>query len=90
MSPRRNRNINDVYEQNFEQRIMGRMEEQLDKFFDQLVDRMNDIMNPRRRGDRNGQRSESKESENPFFEGAGSSSDNPFLTKENESKPITW
>ncbi|GJZ46470.1 hypothetical protein Tco_0594066 [Tanacetum coccineum] len=50
-------------------------EERLDQFVDQLADRMNDMMNPRRRGERNGQRSEGEESENLFFEGDGSSSD---------------
>ncbi|GJU97452.1 ankyrin repeat-containing protein [Tanacetum coccineum] len=66
--PRRNRNINDVYD-----RIMARMEERLDQFVDQFVDRMNDMMNPKRRRDRNGRRSEGEESEYPFFEGDGSS-----------------
>ncbi|GKE22115.1 putative nucleotidyltransferase, ribonuclease H [Tanacetum coccineum] len=51
------------------------MEERLDQFVDQLADQMNDMMNLRRRGDRNGQRSKGEESENPFFEGDGSSSD---------------
>ncbi|GJW05525.1 hypothetical protein Tco_1564381 [Tanacetum coccineum] len=51
MPPRRNRDINDVYD-----RIMARMEERLDQFVDQFVDRMNDMMNPRRRGDRDGRR----------------------------------
>ncbi|GKD93001.1 hypothetical protein Tco_1372838 [Tanacetum coccineum] len=68
MPPRRNRNIDDVYD-----RIMARMEERLDQFVDQFVDRMNDMMNPKRRGDRNGRRSEGEESEYPFFEGDGSS-----------------
>ncbi|GJS51778.1 hypothetical protein Tco_0625140 [Tanacetum coccineum] len=90
MPLRRNMNINDVYEQEFEQRIMARMKERLDQFVDQLADRMNDMMNPRRRGDRNCRRSEGEESENPFFEGDSSSSDNPLLTKETESEPIIW
>nr|GFA40538.1 hypothetical protein [Tanacetum cinerariifolium] len=60
MPPRRNKNIFDVYE-----RIMARMEES--------ANQMNDMMNLRRRGDRNGWRSEGEESENPFFEGDGSS-----------------
>ncbi|GJW08267.1 putative reverse transcriptase domain-containing protein [Tanacetum coccineum] len=75
MPPRRNKNINDVYEQEFEQRVMARMEERLDQFVDQLADRMNDMMNTRRHEDRNGSRSEGEESENPFFKGDGSSSD---------------
>ncbi|GJU32330.1 ribonuclease H-like domain-containing protein, partial [Tanacetum coccineum] len=68
MPPRRNQNINDVYD-----RIMARIEERLDQFVDQFVDRMNDLMNPKRHGDRNGRRSEGEESEYPFFEGNGSS-----------------
>ncbi|GKA03238.1 hypothetical protein Tco_0676019 [Tanacetum coccineum] len=36
---------------------------------------MSDMMNPRRHGDRNGRNSEGEESENLFFEGDGSSSD---------------
>nr|GFB62973.1 reverse transcriptase domain-containing protein [Tanacetum cinerariifolium] len=68
MPPRRNKNIYDVYE-----RIMAQMEERLDHFVDQFANRMNDMMNPRRRGDRNSRRSEGEESENPFFEGDGSS-----------------
>ncbi|GKA00780.1 putative nucleotidyltransferase, ribonuclease H [Tanacetum coccineum] len=54
---------------------MARIEERLDQFVDQLVGRMNDMMNPRRRRDRNGRGSKGEESENPFFEGGGSSSD---------------
>ncbi|GJT73455.1 hypothetical protein Tco_1032741 [Tanacetum coccineum] len=75
MPSRRNRDINDIYEQELEQRIIARMDERFDQFVGQFVDRMNDMMNPRRRGDRNGRRSEGEESENPFFEGNGSSSD---------------
>ncbi|GJT90238.1 hypothetical protein Tco_1079083 [Tanacetum coccineum] len=69
MPPRRNKNINDVYE-----RIMARIEERFDQFFDQFANRMNDMMNPRRCGDLNGQRSEDKELGNLFFEGDCSSS----------------
>nr|GEU29858.1 hypothetical protein [Tanacetum cinerariifolium] len=68
MPPRRNNNIYDVYE-----RIMARMEERLYQFVDQFANLMNDMMNPRGRGDRNGQISKGEESENPFFEGDGSS-----------------
>ncbi|GJX69397.1 putative reverse transcriptase domain-containing protein [Tanacetum coccineum] len=74
MPLRRNMNINDVYEQEFEQRVKARMEERLDQFVDQLADRMNDMMNPRRREDCNGRESEGEESENSFFDGDGSSS----------------
>ncbi|GKB84673.1 hypothetical protein Tco_0956945 [Tanacetum coccineum] len=52
---------------------------------------MNDMMNPRRRGDRNGQRSEGEESENPFFEGDGSSSDEqPDRPRTLLAEPIIW
>ncbi|GJU55086.1 hypothetical protein Tco_1228800 [Tanacetum coccineum] len=68
MPPRRNRNIIDVYDC-----IMARMKERLDQFVDQFSDRMNDMMNPRIREDHNGRRNEGEESENPFFEGDGSS-----------------
>nr|GEX16297.1 reverse transcriptase domain-containing protein [Tanacetum cinerariifolium] len=53
---KRNRNVNDVYEQEFEQCIMTRTEKRLEQFVDQLADQMNDTMNLRRRGDRNGKR----------------------------------
>ncbi|GKC51584.1 hypothetical protein Tco_1074329 [Tanacetum coccineum] len=62
MPPRRNKNINDVYD-----RIMARIEERLDQFVDQFADRMNDIMNPRRRWDRNGRRRDEDE-EYPFVD----------------------
>ncbi|GJW29917.1 reverse transcriptase domain-containing protein [Tanacetum coccineum] len=75
MPPRRNRPLTEAYEQEFEQRVMARMEERLDEFVDQLADRMNDMMNLRRRRDRNNRGSEGEESENPFCEGDGSSSD---------------
>ncbi|GKC52726.1 hypothetical protein Tco_1075471, partial [Tanacetum coccineum] len=48
MPPRRNMNINDVYEQEFEWHIMERIEERLHQFFDQLADQIIDMMNPRR------------------------------------------
>ncbi|GJY70373.1 hypothetical protein Tco_0474076 [Tanacetum coccineum] len=75
MPLRRNRPLTEAYEQEFEQRVMARMKVRLYQFVDQLADRMNDMMNPKRRGDRNGQRSKGEESENPFFEDDGSSSD---------------
>ncbi|GJW55890.1 putative nucleotidyltransferase, ribonuclease H [Tanacetum coccineum] len=75
MPPRRNRPLTEAYEQEFEQRVMARMEERLGQFVDQLADRMNDMMNPRRRRDRNNRGSEGEGSENPFFEGDDSSSD---------------
>nr|GEZ30481.1 hypothetical protein [Tanacetum cinerariifolium] len=52
---------------------------------------MNDMINPKRRGDRNGQRSEGEESEYPFFEGDGSSSDEqPDWPKTLFAEPIIW
>ncbi|GKE29242.1 hypothetical protein Tco_1444626 [Tanacetum coccineum] len=86
MPPRRNMNINDV-----EHRIIARMEERLDHFIDQLADRINDMMNPRRRGDRNGRRSEGEKSENMFFEGDGSSSDEqPDRPRTFFAEPEEW
>ncbi|GJX28356.1 hypothetical protein Tco_0236435 [Tanacetum coccineum] len=75
MPPRRNKDINDIYKQELEQRIMARMNERFNQIVDQLANRMNDMMNPRRRRDRNSQGSKCEESENPFFEGDSSSSD---------------
>ncbi|GJV49107.1 hypothetical protein Tco_1439319 [Tanacetum coccineum] len=75
MPLRRNKPLTKAYEQEFEQRVMARMEERLDQFVDQLANRMNDMMNPRRRRDCNSRGSEGEESENPFFDGDGSSSD---------------
>ncbi|GJU49514.1 putative reverse transcriptase domain-containing protein, partial [Tanacetum coccineum] len=75
MPPRRSRPLTEAYEKEFEQRVMARMEERLDQFVDQLADRMNDMMNPRRRRDRNSRGSKGEESENPFFDGDGTSSD---------------
>ncbi|GJX79898.1 hypothetical protein Tco_0328047 [Tanacetum coccineum] len=70
MPPRRNTDINDVYD-----RIMAGIEERLDQFINQFVNRMNEMMNPRRHGDREGRRGEGEELEYPFFEGDGSSFD---------------
>ncbi|GKA37458.1 MAK10-like protein [Tanacetum coccineum] len=75
MPSRRNMPLTEAYEQEFERRVMARMEERLDQFVDQLVGRMNEMMNLRRCRDSNGRGSEGEESENPFFEGDGSSSD---------------
>ncbi|GKB84178.1 hypothetical protein Tco_0956450 [Tanacetum coccineum] len=54
---------------------MERIEERLDQFLDPLANRMHDMMNTRRRRDRNSRRSKGEESENSFFDGDGSSSD---------------
>ncbi|GJU07629.1 hypothetical protein Tco_1124059 [Tanacetum coccineum] len=75
MPPRRNKDTNDIYEQELEQCINTRMDERFDQFVDQFVDRMNNMINPIRREDRNGRRSEGEESEYPYFKGDGSSSD---------------
>ncbi|PWA86469.1 reverse transcriptase domain-containing protein [Artemisia annua] len=75
MPPRRNRNLNDIYEQEFEQRVMARMEERMGQFVDQLTEHMNDLMNQRRPHNRNRRESEDEESENPFGKGDGLSSD---------------
>ncbi|GJU98204.1 hypothetical protein Tco_1327475 [Tanacetum coccineum] len=65
MPPRRNRDINDIYEQELEQRIMERMDERFNQIVDQLANPMNGMMNPRRRRDRNSRGSKGEESENP-------------------------
>nr|XP_043611716.1 uncharacterized protein LOC122583367 [Erigeron canadensis] len=56
MPPRR-RNVNDVHEQDLEERITkrlkGRLEEQLDQFADDLINQMNALMNQRGRHNRN-------------------------------------
>nr|GEW68227.1 reverse transcriptase domain-containing protein [Tanacetum cinerariifolium] len=75
MSPKRNRDINDIYEQKLEQRIMARTDERFNQIVDQLDNQMNDMMNPRRRRDRNSRGSKGEESENlmkvniPEFDG---------------------
>ncbi|PWA82093.1 reverse transcriptase domain-containing protein [Artemisia annua] len=61
MPPRRNRNLNDIHEQEFEQRVMARMEERMGQFVDQLTDHMNDLMNQRRPRNRNRRESEDEE-----------------------------
>nr|GEX30436.1 reverse transcriptase domain-containing protein [Tanacetum cinerariifolium] len=87
MPPRRNRDINDVYD-----RIMARIEERLDQFVDQFVDRMNDMMNPRRRGDRDGRKGEGEELEYSFFEGDEDENNVSFsgvvMGVEEESMPV--
>ncbi|GJZ39238.1 hypothetical protein Tco_0585801 [Tanacetum coccineum] len=75
MPPRRNKDINDIYEQELEQRFMARMDERFNQIVDQLANRMNDMMNPRRRRDHNSRGIEGEELENPFFEGDNSSFD---------------
>ncbi|GKE20874.1 reverse transcriptase domain-containing protein [Tanacetum coccineum] len=64
MPPMRNRYINDIYEQELEQRIMARIDERFNQIIDQLANRMNDMMNPRRRRDHNSRGSEDEEPEN--------------------------
>ncbi|GJZ24816.1 putative reverse transcriptase domain-containing protein [Tanacetum coccineum] len=87
MPPKRDKPLTKAYEQEFKQRLMTRIEERLDQFVDQLADQINEMMNPRRRGDRNGHGSEGEESENPFFEGDGSSSDEqPDRARRNQKK----
>ncbi|GKC88314.1 hypothetical protein Tco_1148963 [Tanacetum coccineum] len=49
MPPRKNRTLNEVHEQELEDRVMARMEERFDQFVDQLSDRMDQLMNRRGR-----------------------------------------
>ncbi|GJU20386.1 putative reverse transcriptase domain-containing protein [Tanacetum coccineum] len=73
MPPRKNRTLNEVHEQELEDRVMARMEERFDQFVDQLSDRMDQLMN--RRGNRNVRGTDDEQSENPFGEDDDSSSD---------------
>ncbi|GJR75541.1 putative nucleotidyltransferase, ribonuclease H [Tanacetum coccineum] len=67
MPPRKNRTLNEVHEQELEDRVMARMEERFDQFVDQLSDRMDQLMN--RRG------TDDEQSENLFGEDDDSFSD---------------
>ncbi|GKA99137.1 reverse transcriptase domain-containing protein [Tanacetum coccineum] len=73
MPPRKNRTLNEIHEQELEDRVMARMEERFDQFVDQLSDRMDQLMN--RRGNRNVRGTDDEQSENPFGEDDDSSSD---------------
>ncbi|GKB47292.1 reverse transcriptase domain-containing protein [Tanacetum coccineum] len=73
MPPRKNRTLNEIHEQELEDRVMTRMEEQFDQFVDQLSDQMDQLMN--RRGNRNSRGTDDEQSENPFAEDDDSSSD---------------
>ncbi|GJQ89255.1 hypothetical protein Tco_0000394 [Tanacetum coccineum] len=73
MPPRKNRTLNEIHEQELEDRVMARMEERFDQFVDQLSDRMDQLMN--RRSNRNVRITDEEQSENPFGEDDDSSSD---------------
>ncbi|GKE90601.1 hypothetical protein Tco_1571696, partial [Tanacetum coccineum] len=73
MPLRKNRTLNEVHEQELEDRVMARMEERFDQFVDQLSGWMDQLMN--RRGNRNIRGTDDEQSENPFGEDDDSSSD---------------
>ncbi|GJT75460.1 putative reverse transcriptase domain-containing protein [Tanacetum coccineum] len=73
MPLRKNRTLNEIHEQELEDRVMARMEERFDQFVDQLSDRMDQLMN--RRGNHNNQGTDDEQSENPFGEDDDSSFD---------------
>ncbi|GJT42571.1 hypothetical protein Tco_0951286 [Tanacetum coccineum] len=73
MPPRKNRTLNEIHEQELEDRVMARMEERFDQFIDQLSDRMDQLMN--RRGNHNARGTNDEQSENPFGEDNDSFSD---------------
>ncbi|GJV67926.1 putative nucleotidyltransferase, ribonuclease H, partial [Tanacetum coccineum] len=73
MPPRKNMTLNEIHEQELEDRVMARMEERFDQFVDQLSDRMDQLMN--RHGNRNSRGTDDEQSENPFGEDDDSSSD---------------
>ncbi|GKB75351.1 reverse transcriptase domain-containing protein, partial [Tanacetum coccineum] len=73
MPPRKNMTLNEIHEQELEDRVMARMEERYDQFVDQLSDRMDQLMN--RHGNRNVRGTDDEQLENPFGEDDDSSSD---------------
>ncbi|GKB02203.1 reverse transcriptase domain-containing protein [Tanacetum coccineum] len=73
MPLRRAGNINDIYEQELEDRVMAKMEERFDQFVDQLSDQMDQLIN--RRGNHNVRGTDDEQPENPFREDGDSSSD---------------
>ncbi|GJR53338.1 putative nucleotidyltransferase, ribonuclease H [Tanacetum coccineum] len=72
MPPRKNKTLNEIHEQELEDRVMARIEERFDPFVDQLSDRMDQLMN--RRGNHNVRGIDDEQSENPFGEDDDSSS----------------
>ncbi|GJR73904.1 putative nucleotidyltransferase, ribonuclease H [Tanacetum coccineum] len=66
MPLRKNKTLNEVREQELEDRVMARIEERFDQFVDQLSDRMDQLMN--KRGNRNIQGTDDEQLENPFGE----------------------
>ncbi|GKA86832.1 reverse transcriptase domain-containing protein [Tanacetum coccineum] len=72
MPPKKNMTLNEVHEQEFEDRVMASMEERFDQFVDQLSDRIDQLMN--KRGNRNIRGTDDEQSENPFGEDDDSSS----------------
>ncbi|GKD15918.1 hypothetical protein Tco_1205076 [Tanacetum coccineum] len=72
MPPRKNRTLNEIHEQELEDRVMARIEERFDLFVDQLSDRMDQLMN--RRGNHNVRGIDDEQSENLFGEDDDSSS----------------
>ncbi|GJV96777.1 putative nucleotidyltransferase, ribonuclease H [Tanacetum coccineum] len=73
MPPRKNMTLNEIHEQELEDRVMAKIEERFDQFVDQLSDRMDQLMN--RHGNRNVRGTDDEQSENPFGEDDDSSSD---------------
>ncbi|GKE78654.1 hypothetical protein Tco_1544774 [Tanacetum coccineum] len=73
MPSRKNRTLNEIHEQELEDRVMARMEERFDQFVDQLSDRVDQLMN--RRVNHNIRGTDDEQSKNPFGEDDDSSSD---------------
>ncbi|GJV44899.1 hypothetical protein Tco_1429435 [Tanacetum coccineum] len=73
MPLRKNKTLNEIHEQELEDRVMARMEERFDQFIDQLSDWMDQLMN--RRGNHSSRGTNDEQSENPFGEDDDSSSD---------------
>ncbi|GKC77928.1 putative nucleotidyltransferase, ribonuclease H, partial [Tanacetum coccineum] len=73
MPLRKNMTLNEIHEQELEDRVMERMEDGFNQFVDQLSDRMDQLMN--KRDTRNSRGTDDEQSENPFGEDDDSSSE---------------
>ncbi|GJW83428.1 hypothetical protein Tco_0156573 [Tanacetum coccineum] len=67
------RTLNEIHEQELEDRVMARIEQRFDQFVDQLSDQMDQLMN--KRSNHNSQGTDDEQSENPFAEDYDASSD---------------
>ncbi|GJS98235.1 hypothetical protein Tco_0819405 [Tanacetum coccineum] len=73
MPKRKNKTLNEIHEQELEDRVMARMQERFDQFVDQLSDRVDQLMN--KHGNHNVRGINDEQSKNLFGEDDDSSSD---------------